>query len=100
MTHDMNDLIVKVVQMGQVIRRYRADGTLLSVPPPTLYGYLAFLRMVQAMPHLSLLQIAQATLFGNAGREDRQHISGVFGEVFGLARTEDGEVSDLMADLF
>jgi hypothetical protein len=56
--------------------------------------------MVQAMPHLSLLQIAQATLFGNAGREDRQHISGVFGEVFGLARTEDGEVSDLMADLF
>jgi len=87
----VNDaLIAKIVRLGQVIRRHRSEGSLLSVPPPTIYGYLAFLRMVQALPHLSIQQVATATLLGNASPDDRKLSSGVFNEVFGLqAEQED-----------
>jgi hypothetical protein len=61
------------------------------VPPPTIYGYLACLRMARAMPHMSLLQIAQTTLMGNASTEDRKHVSSVFNEVFGLRRDQDDD---------
>jgi hypothetical protein len=79
-----HDLLIKVVQLGNVIRRQRADGNLQSLAPPTIYGYLAFLRMAQALPHLSLQQVALATLLGNASLEDRKHVASVFNEVFGL----------------
>jgi len=78
------DVILKVVRLGQVVRRHKSEGNLQSVPPPTIYGYLAFLRMVQSLPHLSLQQIAVTTLLGNATGEDQKHISAVFNEVFGL----------------
>jgi len=97
----MNDrteqLITKVVHLGNVIRRSRTEGQLLSVPPPTIYGYLAFLRMATALPHLSLQQIAHATLLGNASSEDRQLASGVFSEVFGIRADDDGPLG---GDLF
>ena len=48
-----DDLIVKVVKLGTSIRKQRAEGKLLSVPPPTIYGYLAFLRMTRARQRLS-----------------------------------------------
>lgn len=82
------EMVAKVVELGQVIRRHRAEGNLLSVAPPTIYGYLAFLRMVRAMPHLSLVQVAQSTLLGNASGEDQKHIASVLGEVFGLRKDE------------
>jgi hypothetical protein len=78
------DLIVKTVQLGNVIRRHRAEGNLQSLSPPTIYGYLAFLQMTKFLPHLSLQQAAEATLLGNAGLEDKKIVSGVFNEVFGL----------------
>lgn len=93
------EIVTKVVELGQVIRRHRAEGNLLSVPPPTIYGYLAFLRMASIMPHLSLMQVAQATLLGNASSEDHKHISSVFGEVFGL-RQDDVDDPTLGPNLF
>lgn len=78
------EVILKVVQMGHAIRRQRAEGGLLSVPPPTIYGYLSFLRMAQILPAMSLQQVAQATLLGNACFEDQKQLYGIFNEVFGL----------------
>jgi len=99
MNANLDDLIVSVVRLGQVIRRHRAEGNLMSVPPPTVYGYMAFLRMTQAMPHLDPLQIAQSTLLGNASGEDRKHVASVFGEVFGLQRSDEEDLQ-LGAHLF
>ncbi len=78
------DLIVKTVQLGNVIRRHRAEGNLQSISPPTIYGYMSFLRMAQSLPHLSLQQVAIATLLGNASLDDKKVVSSVFNEVFGL----------------
>lgn len=77
-------VLSNVVKLGQVIRRHRSERNLQSVPPPTIYGYLAFLRMAQAMPHVSLQQVAAATLLGNASPDDRKLVGAVFNEVFGL----------------
>ena len=84
MADDTAALIRKVVQLGQLVRRQRADGNLRSLPPPTISGYLAFLSMAKALPHLSLQRVALSTLLGNASAEDRKYVSAVFNEVFGL----------------
>ena len=78
------DLIVRTVQLGNEIRRHRAEGNLQSISPPTIYGYLSFLRMAKSLPHLSLQQAAVATLLGNASMEDKKMVSSLFNEVFGL----------------
>lgn len=77
-------LIEKVVQLGHAIRRQREEGNLHSAPPPTISGYLAFLRMAIRLRHLSLQQVAQATLLGHCSREDAKQSSAVLNEVFGL----------------
>jgi hypothetical protein len=82
-------LIRGVVKLGSVIRRFKAEGKMLSTCQPTIYGYLAFVRMAVALPHLSLLQVAEATLLGNASQEDRRMIPGVFHEAFGLTEVKD-----------
>lgn len=82
------ELVLHTVRLGQAIRRHKAEGTLLSVPPPTIYGYLAFLRMARALPHLSLQQVALATLLGNASPEDQKPAAGILNEVFGFKREE------------
>jgi len=40
--------------------------------------------MAKTLPHLSLQQVAVATLLGNASMEDKKVVSSVFNEVFGL----------------
>ena len=77
-------LIVKVVELGNVVRQQRSEGKLKSLTPPTIYGYLAFLRVAQALPHLSIQQVALATLLGNAGVEERKQVASVLNTVFGL----------------
>ncbi|MEW6366942.1 MAG: hypothetical protein AB1714_20125 [Acidobacteriota bacterium] len=94
-----NDLIMKVVKLGQVVRRQRSEGNLQSLCPPTIYGYLAFMRMALWMPHMSPQQVAMATLLGNAGVEDHKLIPGVLNETFGIPVAEDSEIS-LEASLF
>lgn len=95
----LDEAVMKAVELGNAIRRHRTEGNLQSLAPPTLYGYATFVRMAQALPHLSLEQIALATLLGNASLEDRNHVSGVFNEVFGL-QTDDDEDPALGGNLF
>ena len=82
------ELVMHTVRLGQTIRRQKLEGNLQSVPPPTIYGYLAFLRMARALPHLSLQQVALSTLLGNASPDDRKHVAGALNEVFGFQREE------------
>ena len=94
-----DNLIEKVVQLGNAVRRHRSEGDLQSVPPPTIWGYTAFLRMAGTLPHLNLQEIATSTLLGNASMEDRKQITGVFNEVFGL-QNEDFDDPTLGVNLF
>jgi len=82
------ELVLHTVGLGQTIRRQKLEGNLQSVPPPTIYGYLAFVRMARALPHLSLQQVAMSTLLGNACPEDQKHVAGVLNEVFGFQREQ------------
>ena len=79
-------LIKKVVELGQAIRAQRSQGNLLSVAPPTLDGYFAFLRMAHALHYLPVQEVANMTLLGSANPTDRDQLSGIFSEVFGLHR--------------
>lgn len=79
-----DQLVLRTVRLGQNIRRHKMEGNLPSVPPPTIYGYLAFMRMARILPHLSLQQVALSTLLGNASQEDQKHVNGILNEVFGL----------------
>lgn len=94
-----DELIDKVVQLGHAIRRQREEGNLHSVPPPTISGYLAFLRMSVALRHLSLQQVALATLLGHCSREDSKQATAVLNEVFGL-QILDTEDPAMGANLF
>jgi MoxR-like ATPase len=83
------ELIEKVVRLGGAIRKAKEEGSVSSVPPPTLYGYVNFLRMARVLAHHSLQDIAQATLLGNASREDRREIPRLLQQVLGLPLTEE-----------
>lgn len=78
-----------VVKLGRLLRQRRSQGNLLSVPPPTLYGFVAALRMFQDMPQLDLPSIARVTVLGNASPEDRDGANALINEVFGLQSDED-----------
>jgi hypothetical protein len=84
-------LIEKVVVLGNKIRQKRQEGNLQSIVPPTIYGYLAFMRMAQALPHLELRQIAMVTLLGNASLEDRPEAVSLCNQVFGLGKNPNPE---------
>lgn len=84
MSEKLNETIVKAVELGTVIRRQRREGNLLSVVPPTMYGYMSFVRMSLACPHMSPDMVASATLLGNASESDRRHARSILNEVFGL----------------
>lgn len=93
------ELILQVVRLGNVVRRQRSEGNLLSVPPPTIWGYMAFMRAAMLLPFLSLQQVATATMLGNASLEDRKYITSVFNEVFGI-QSMDKEDLNLELNLF
>lgn len=93
-----DEAILKAVHLGNVIRRHRSEGNLQSVAPPTIWGYLAFLRMSFGLPHLSLPQIATSTLLGNASADDQNTVAVVLNEVFGLQEESSGE--ELSTNLF
>jgi len=77
-------LIHKIVELGQEVRNARLQGTLHSIAPPTIYGYLSFLRMAKALPHLNHAQVALSTLLGNAPKEDIKLVSGILTKVFSI----------------
>ena len=94
------DLVAKVVKLGRTIRQKRAGGNLQSLPPPTIWGYLAFLRMAKSLPQMSLQQISMVTLLGNAATDDRKLIPSVFNEVFGLQGNIKEDDPTLVGNLF
>jgi hypothetical protein len=85
-----DELIDKVVKLGQEIRSQKLEGNLLSVPMPTICGYLAFLRMAGRLPHLTPQELSMYTLLGLCSKEDRRQVTGVLNKVFGL-QTVDAE---------
>jgi hypothetical protein len=92
------DRIRKIVRLGHLIRSQRNEGSLQSVTPPTIQGYMSFMRMSSNMKHLTLRQIALVTMLGNASDEDQKQIPGLFNEVFGLQ--SDQEELSFAANLF
>ena len=86
-----DSLVMKVVELGQAIRGQRSQGNVLTVAPPTLYSYFAFLRLAHALPNLSVQEVANVTLIGSASPADRERLAGVFSEVFGLRKGRRGD---------
>ena len=83
------DLIERIVRLGQKIREMRAEGPLRSLAPPTPYVYKSFLEMSCRLSRLDLLEVAKATLMGNASNEDSKLVPSVFNDVFGLTPDDD-----------
>lgn len=96
---DLRMLVPKIVKLGQKVRHQRLEGNLQSATPPTIYGYEALLKMLDALPHLSLRDAVFHTILGNTGLEDSKAAMAVFNEVFGL-QAEDEETDDLLRSMF
>ena len=78
------DLIPGIVRLGNEIREQKMEGNLQSITPPTIYGYLALLRLQQNMPYTSLQDAMNATLLGNASQDDSNQALVLFNQIFGL----------------
>ncbi|MCD4737065.1 MAG: AAA family ATPase [Bacteroidales bacterium] len=70
-----NSLLEKVIELGTNIRQYQSEGNLLSVVPPTIYGYLTCYKMAKALTGIPLETIVSNTLLGNATRDDNRMTS-------------------------
>jgi hypothetical protein len=79
-------LVLNIVELGGMLRTQRAQGNLLSLAPPTIYGYCAFIREAARDPHYPLPDVANLTLLGSANLEDREAAQALFCEVFGFRR--------------
>jgi MoxR-like ATPase len=88
-----DDLVRKVVRLGQDIRERKSHGELQSVAPPTIYGYESFLRMAHTLGHLNLRQVAMATMLGNASPADTKGLTVLFSGVFALKSEDTDEAS-------
>jgi MoxR-like ATPase len=85
---EITDQQLQIVKLGNAIRNERAQGNLQSVPPPTIAGYLTFIGMAQKLPALTLKQVAQCTIVGNASNDDCKHVESLLNSIFGLAADE------------
>jgi MoxR-like ATPase len=90
---------LQIVKLGNAIRAERAQGRLQSVPPPTIAGYLSFVKMAQGLSSMTLKQVAQCTLVGSASNEDCKCVESLLNSVFGLTSGED-DSSEIGDNLF
>lgn len=81
---DLNDVIEKVVTLGNLIRERKAEGELSSVAPPTIHNYKAFVNRAMRNNHHSLETIARDTLLGHTCNDEEEQVAAVVGSVFGL----------------
>jgi len=65
-------VIRKIIRIGSMVRQNRKEGNLLSLSPPTIFGYLAAYKMKMKLPHMELAIVLSNTLLGNATRDDRK----------------------------
>ena len=77
------ETVRNVVKLGNVIRARRAESTLASLVPPTIFNYLAFLELL-ARTNWSAWDAACVTLIGNVSSRDAKLLPAVFNEAFGL----------------
>jgi hypothetical protein len=96
---ELQMLVPKIVKLGQRIRYQRLEGNLQSATAPTIYGYEGLLKMIDALPHLSLRDAVFHTLLGNTNLDDSKIAMAVFNEVFGL-QAEDEEEATLLRSMF
>lgn len=68
------DLIKKIVRIGTMVRKYRTEGSLLSVIPPNIYGYLAAYRLADEIKSADVELVLMNTMLGNATKDDRKVI--------------------------
>ncbi len=80
---DAGDLFTRITALGAAIRKARGEGSLLSIAPPTIYGYLTFARMALSGHAGPPPRVAKVTMLGNASVEDQKLIGGLLQEVFG-----------------
>lgn len=85
------DLIKEVVKLGTIIRKMQLEGNLESVPPPTIYGYLAYYKMAMGLSHMSRPIIAQSTLLGHANSQDLKLLPSVLNHVYSLELIDNEE---------
>ncbi|MBR9977225.1 MAG: hypothetical protein KFH87_03970 [Bacteroidetes bacterium] len=82
-----------LVKLGARIREEKRNGRLQSVPPPTIYGYLAVLRLSALLPNYELKDIGENTLLGSASVEDRRLFPALYHDVFGSDAANDADIS-------
>jgi hypothetical protein len=93
------DVIPQIVKLGTKIREAKAEGRLQTVPPPTIHGYLAVLRLLRRLPTYELQDILENTLLGNASSDDRKLFPALYYEVFGSTPACDEDIA-IGDDLF
>ena len=88
-----------VVELGQKIRIRRKEGNLQSLTPPTIYGYLAAVKLMEQQPEMPMEHVMGSTLLGNAKEEDSEEAWLLYDEVFGLRMESrfDGGLSSPLA---
>ncbi len=91
--------VKKVVQLGQKIRVRRKEGNLQSLTPPTIYGYLAAVKLMEQQPDMPMEHVMGSTLLGSAKEEDSEEAWLLYDEVFGLRMESrfDGGLSSPLA---
>jgi MoxR-like ATPase len=90
------DDVKAIVQLGSRIRDARRDGGLLSVPPPTLFGYEQFLRTRLDLPHLPPDMVAFATVLGHCAEDDRALAADLLARTHGVAAEDAAEADAVM----
>lgn len=94
---NLEQQIKQVVKLGNMVRRAKLQGKLTSISAPTIYGYLAFLRL-HAFLQRSPLDAAKNTFLGNASAEDEKELLASIGEVEGFGvisgKTKKGGIAD------
>jgi hypothetical protein len=82
---NIEDQVVRdIVKLGHKIRERRSQGELQSVPSPTIYGYLALLRLYANLSHLSLIDLFNCTLLGNASPADTGAAKALVSDCLGI----------------
>jgi hypothetical protein len=80
-----------IVNIGNDLRERRSQGELQSVPSPTIYGYLALMRLHFHLPHLSLIDLFNCTLLGNASPSDTAAAKALVSDCLGIQLSEELE---------
>lgn len=92
--------ISKLVDLGNAIRARKMNGEMGSIPPPTIDGYHTFLHMHNSLNHFTLQTVAEATILGNANKDDAKQIPQLFSQFLGMHMSDREEDLPMMSNVF